>query len=256
MSFSNGSADRAQWTSGENPANTSNTKTEEAHKLTKQFSREHLETANTSKDCERATAEFPFPDPTALGLAGFSCTTFILSVLNAQLLPSVITTGVVGPGFFYGGVTQFIAGLMCFITKNSFGFVALTSYGAFWLSVSTLLTLEKEKKLVFDGDSNQVLGILLVGYAIFSLYLWIGSFAHHLALIITISLLEITLILLSLAKFEVISSVPGGITGIMLSAGGWYISAAIFINENFQRTVIPLGDVKNIRFLQQIASRG
>ncbi|GJD12752.1 Ammonia transport outward protein 2 [Galdieria sulphuraria] len=167
-------------------------------------------------------------------LAGFACTTFILSVLNAKLLPSEITNGVVGPGFFYGGTTQFVAGLMCFITGNTFGFVGLTSYGAFWLAVSTLFTLEAENDLVFGGKSSQVIGILLVGYAIFSLYLWVGALAHNLA-------------------FGVISSVPGGVTGILLALGGWYISAAIFINENYQRTVIPLGPSQSIPFLRKIA---
>ncbi|GJD07877.1 Ammonia transport outward protein 2 [Galdieria sulphuraria] len=96
---------------------------------------------------ESTPKNFPFPDPTSLGLAGFSATTFILS-----------------PGFFYGGAAQFIAGLMCFVTRNSFGFVALTSYGAFWLAVSTLITLQKENVLVFtEEESNRVLGILLFG---------------------------------------------------------------------------------------------
>lgn len=171
---------------------------------------------------QAAPKNFPFPDPTSLGLAGFSATTFILSVLNAKLLPDSITSGVIGPGFFYGGAAQFIAGLLCFVTRNSFGFVALTSYGAFWLAVSTLITLEKENVLIFTKEeSSRVLGILLVSYTIFSLYLWIGSFAHSLALITITSLLEITLILLSLANLGVISSVPGGITGIMLASAGW-----------------------------------
>ncbi|GJQ10692.1 hypothetical protein GpartN1_g2483.t1 [Galdieria partita] len=203
---------------------------------------------------EGTPKNFPFPDPTSLGLAGFSSTTFILSVFNAKLLPDSIASGVIGPGFFYGGVTQFIAGLMCFVTRNSFGFVALTSYGAFWLAVSTLITLQKENVLIFtEEESNRVLGILLVSYTIFSLYLWIGSFAHSLALITVTSLLETTLILLSLANLGVISSIPGGITGIMLASAGWYMSAAIFINENFRRTVVPLGEVQNFPLLRQFA---
>ncbi|GJD12753.1 Ammonia transport outward protein 2 [Galdieria sulphuraria] len=149
-------------------------------------------------------------------LAGFACTTFILSVLNAKLLPSEITNGVVGPGFFYGGTTQFVAGLMCFITGNTFGFVGLTSYGAFWLASS---------------------------------YWHPVGWLRYLFLVP----LEMTLILLALSSFGVISSVPGGVTGILLALGGWYISAAIFINENYQRTVIPLGPSQSIPFLRKIA---
>lgn len=231
---------------------------------------EDVEAAKTQQQVENKVS---YPDPASLGLAGFACTTFILSVLNAKLLPSEITNGVVGPGFFYGGTTQFIAGLMCFVTRNTFGFVGLTSYGAFWLAVSTLFTLEAENDLIFGGKSSKVIGILLVGYAIFSLYLWIGALAHNLALVITITLLELTLILLALSSFNVISSVPGGVTGILLALGGWYwncvlcfldsyiehlfryISAAIFVNENYRRTVIPLGPSQNLPFLNRIAPR-
>jgi succinate-acetate transporter protein len=215
----------------------------------------HLDAMESAKAVQATQNQLSFPDPASLGLAGFACTTFILSVLNAKLLPSEIINGVVGPGFFYGGATQFIAGLMCFVTRNTFGFVGLTSYGAFWLAVSTLFTLEAENDLVFGGKSNKVIGILLVGYAIFSLYLWVGALAHHLALVITITFLEMTLILLALANFGVISSVPGGVTGILLAGGGWYISAAIFINENFRRTVVPLGPSQNIPFLKNIAPK-
>lgn len=165
----------------------------------------------------------PFPDPTSLGLSGFSCTTFILSVLNAKLLPARITAGVIGPGLFYGGTVQMLAGLLCFVTRNMFGLVAFTSFGAFWLAVSTLITLEEQGVLVFGNDANQVLGILLVGYSIFSTYLWIASFAHHFALVFTITALILTLMLLAMANFGVMSTVPGGICGIILAAGGWYV---------------------------------
>ncbi|GJQ12247.1 hypothetical protein GpartN1_g4038.t1 [Galdieria partita] len=197
----------------------------------------------------------PFPDPTSLGLSGFSCTTFILSVLNAKLLPSKVIPGVVGPGLFYGGTVQMLAGLLCFITRNMFGLVAFTSFGAFWLAVSTLITLEEEGILVFGTDANQVLGILLVGYSIFSTYLWIASFAHHFALVFTITALILTLMLLAMANFGVMSTVPGGICGIILAAGGWYISAGVLINDNYGRTVVPFGDIHCIPYLNILAPK-
>jgi len=197
----------------------------------------------------------PFPDPTSLGLSGFSCTTFILSVMNAKLVPARIVPGIVGPAFFYGGTVQMLAGLLCFVTRNMFGLVAFTSFGAFWLAVATLITLEEEGKLVFGTDANQVLGILLVGYSIFSTYLWIASFAHHFALVFTITALILTLMLLTMANFGVMSTVPGGICGIILAGGGWYISAGVLINDNYGRTVVPFRDIHSIPFLDVLAHK-
>ena len=39
-----------------------------------------------------------------------------------------------GLAFAYGGLAQLLAGMWEFRTGNTFGAVAFTSYGAFWLS--------------------------------------------------------------------------------------------------------------------------
>jgi succinate-acetate transporter protein len=52
--------------------------------------------------------------------------------------------------------------------------------------------------------------------------------------------LEITFILLVLAEFGIISSVPGGIMGIVTAAVAWYASAAGVINSTYKRTVLPI----------------
>src|SRR3984957_6081135 len=72
-------------------------------------------------------------DPAPLGLAAFAMTTFALSVGN---------TNVWGPGadaalalaLVYGGGVQLLAGMWEFVRKNTFGALAFSSYGAFWIS--------------------------------------------------------------------------------------------------------------------------
>eukprot|EP00871_Galdieria_phlegrea_P000450 jgi/Galph1/1405/GphlegSOOS_G101.1 len=41
--------------------------------------------------------------PEALGLAGFAATDFMLSCINASLLPSSMTNSIIALAFFYGG---------------------------------------------------------------------------------------------------------------------------------------------------------
>src|SRR5689334_21237105 len=73
-------------------------------------------------------------DPGPLGLAAFAATTFFLSAVNAGWVSEAVTIGVLGLAFFYGGLAQLLAGMWEFANKNTFGAVAFTSYGAFWLS--------------------------------------------------------------------------------------------------------------------------
>src|SRR3954452_4332054 len=98
-------------------------------------------------------------DPGALGLAAFGATTFFLSAVNAGLLPKTVEAGVFGLAFFYGGLAQMLAGMWEFVKGNTFGAVAFTSYGAFWLSFWYLVShLPKDLAKVSAGDINKALG--------------------------------------------------------------------------------------------------
>src|SRR5947199_2468822 len=75
-------------------------------------------------------------DPGPLGLAAFAATTFVLSMINANLVSGPLTDVpvVLGLALAYGGLVQLIAGIWEFRTGNTFGAVAFCSYGAFWIS--------------------------------------------------------------------------------------------------------------------------
>ena len=80
-------------------------------------------------------------DPGPLGLAGFAMTTFVLSMFNAQLVGSGGEPVVLGLALAYGGLAQLLAGMWEFRTGNTFGAVAFTSFGAFWLSFAVLVAV-------------------------------------------------------------------------------------------------------------------
>ena len=69
-----------------------------------------------------------------LALAGFATTTFMLSMINANIVPAATTPVVFGVAFMFGGLAQLIAGIICFRNGNVFGGVLFGGFGAFWLS--------------------------------------------------------------------------------------------------------------------------
>lgn len=85
------------------------------------------------------------------------------------------------------------------------------------------------------------IGFFLLGFTIFNTYMWFASFRTSVAVCGVFTTLEITFILLVLAEFGIISSVSGGIMGIVTAAVAWYASAAGVINEVNKRTVLPVG---------------
>ena len=86
-----------------------------------------------------AAAGWTPANPAPLGAAGFAATTFVLSIITANLVgPKSI--GVVLPlALAYGGIAQLLAGMWEFRTENTFGACLFGSFGAFWISVYVLL---------------------------------------------------------------------------------------------------------------------
>jgi uncharacterized protein len=79
-------------------------------------------------------------DPGPLGLAGFAMTTFVLSMFNADLIGEGGEPVVLGLALAYGGLAQLLAGMWEFRTGNTFGAVAFSSFGAFWISYWAFVT--------------------------------------------------------------------------------------------------------------------
>lgn len=185
--------------------------------------------------------ESSIADPGPLGLAGFALTTFILSMSNAQFVPAELGALFVPLAIFYGGLAQILAGMWEFKKNNTFGAVAFTTYGAFWLGLAATIILEALKILNFGNYGHMAIGLYLVGFTIFTFYMWIGTFRTNNALLATFSAVLVAFICLDLAEFGIISSVPGGIFGLITAVFAWYASAAGVINPLYGRTVLPVG---------------
>jgi hypothetical protein len=177
-------------------------------------------------------------DPAPLGLAAFAMTTFALSVGNAKIW---------GPGadaalalaLVYGGAVQLFAGMWEFVRKNTFGALAFSSYGAFWISYYVFV------KFVAGGvapaDVPVAVGVFLLGWTIFTAYMTIPSLRVSAAVATVFVLLTITFVLLTIGAFRSQTTVTqwGGYFGIATAAAAWYASFAGVVNETFKKAIIP-----------------
>src|SRR5215470_6220068 len=104
---------------------------------------------------ERTQGSAPgIANPGPLGLSAFALTTFVLSAANAGLFKG--SAIVLGLALFYGGLTQFCAGMWEFRTGNVFGATAFSSYGGFWISLGfALLPLFGGKSLADLAGGDQ-----------------------------------------------------------------------------------------------------
>ncbi len=179
--------------------------------------------------------EHKVADPGPLGLAAFATTTFALSSANAHLWGAAGASAAVSMALFYGGLTQLFAGMWEFVRKNTFGALAFSSYGAFWLSVYALLNFQK---------AASSLGVFLLCWTIFTAYMLIASFKLNNALITIFVFLTATFIFLTIGNWGAghVGMVKiGGWLGIITALAAWYASAAGVINDTFKKVVLPVG---------------
>jgi len=179
-------------------------------------------------------------DPGPLGLAGFAMTTFVLSMYNSNLVNPAGEAVVLGLALAYGGLAQLLAGMWEFRAGNTFGAVAFTSYGAFWISFWALVAFYA--KDLPAAHAGKDIGLFLWAWAIFTAYMWVASFRTTIAVNLVFFLLTITFILLGIGNAGGHANVLhwGGYVGLATAAAAWYASFAAVINSTFKRVVLPV----------------
>lgn len=189
---------------------------------------------------ETATIASRVADPGPLGLAAFAMTTFFLSVVNANLVPASVTGGVLALAFFYGGIAQILAGMWEFIKGNTFGAVAFTSYGAFWMAVWYLI--DRGVLAGMGADEGKGFGLFLLGWTIFTVYMLICSTRTTGVLIAVFGALALTFLFLTIGAFGASSAMTkvGGWLGLLTAVLAWYGSMAGVMNATAKRIILPI----------------
>lgn len=181
-------------------------------------------------------------NPAPLGLSAFALTTFVLSAINAGLVPAGATNIVVGLALFYGGLAQLLAGMWEFRSGNTFGATAFTSYGAFWMSFAVIFIPGSGILAGIPAASlHAALGIYLLGWTIFTLLLFIGSLRSNMALIALFGLLFLTFLFLALGEYGAGTGALGGYLGILTALVAWYTALAGVLSSTKSVFTLPVG---------------
>ncbi|HEY9475079.1 MAG TPA: acetate uptake transporter [Mycobacteriales bacterium] len=179
-------------------------------------------------------------DPGPLGLAAFALTTFVLSCFNAGLLNGGAESIVLGLALFYGGLGQLLAGMWEFRKNNTFGALAFTSYGAFWLSFWGINQFFAPGDTP-PGDVANAVGVFLLAWGIFTAYMTVASLRVSGAVAAVFVLLTLTFLMLAFGDLAGATGLTrfGGWLGIITALAAWYTSFAGVTNATWRRTVLP-----------------
>jgi succinate-acetate transporter protein len=172
-------------------------------------------------------------NPAPLGLCAFALTTFVLSSANAGLF--VGASVVIGAAYFYGGLAQLLAGMWEFRAGNTFGATAFSSYGAFWLAAAVLLQF----KLI---PNDTAFGFFLLGWAIFTGIMFLGTLRTNLALMAVFLFLFLTFLVLAIGALGAgpALTVLGGWLGIITAILAWYTALAGLLASGKSAFALPI----------------
>ena len=179
-------------------------------------------------------------DPGPLGLAGFALTTFMLSSFNSGLAPKSAEVVVLGVALFYGGIAQLLAGMWEFAKGNTFGALAFSSYGAFWMGFWYLVSHAKDLPTT-GTDAAKGIGVFLLAWTIFTLYMTVVASRLSGILFALFAILLVTFAFLTVGELGSSSSMTkiGGYLGLVTAFVAWYASFAGVLNNTAKRVIMP-----------------
>ncbi|HTB64265.1 MAG TPA: acetate uptake transporter, partial [Opitutales bacterium] len=181
-------------------------------------------------------------------------TTVLLNLHNAGFYG--MSSMILAMGIFYGGSAQVIAGIMEWKKNNTFGTVAFTSYGMFWLTLVGLVLLPKigfpiaagasagTFAPMIPGPDGAGFGCYLAVWGLFTGGLFLGTLRLSRALQFVFASLTVLFFMLAAGKFTDMGDNFEHITGyegIVCGLSACYTGLAQVLNEIYGKTVLPLG---------------
>lgn len=173
-------------------------------------------------------------NPAPLGLLGFGMTTVLLSLHNAGVTELDGVTLMMG--IFCGGIAQIVAGIMEYRNGNTFGTVAFTLYGVFWL---VLVGIKLD--ITGTGSGSDTMGVFCLLWGIMTLFMFIGTLKGRLSSRFVFLTLAVTFFILSTADFSGsdILTTLAGVIGIVCGFSAMYTAFAEVLAEQYGRDLLP-----------------
>ncbi len=182
--------------------------------------------------------ENKYANPGPLGLAGFGMTTILLNIHNAGFFP--VSAMIMAMGIFYGGLAQVIAGALEFKKGNTFGTLAFSSYGFFWLTLVATWILPKLG--IAEATPAGFMGWYLAVWGIFTLFLFVGTLNGGNVLKFVFGSLVVLFALLAIRDWtgNELIGIIAGYEGIACGASALYLGLAEAVNEKLGKAVFPV----------------
>ncbi|CCH58060.1 hypothetical protein TBLA_0A02610 [Henningerozyma blattae CBS 6284] len=166
-------------------------------------------------------------NPIPLGLASFSLSCMCLSLVNANVRGTNNVKLLISEFMFFGGAIELFAGLLCFVTGDTYAMTVFSSFGGFWISWGCINTDQFHSISGYGDDTkmfNNVCGFFLAAWTVFTFLVLMCTLKSTWGLFLLLLFLDLTFLMLCIGTFigNNKCNEAGGYFGILASCCGWY----------------------------------
>jgi len=144
-------------------------------------------------------------NPTPLGLLSFATGIFFISCVGVEARGVTIGNMLIAVMIFYGGVCQFLVGIMEFISGNTFGATVFTSYGAFNISYAAIYLPGTGIMAAYTDPTtgklgpefDQALGLYYTAWALVTFVFLLGAVRASVVVVCILSFFDLECVLLA-----------------------------------------------------------
>jgi succinate-acetate transporter protein len=185
-------------------------------------------------------------NPHPLGILAFGSTLFIYSLYAVHARGVHTTNAIVGMALFVGGLAQLLAGMWAFPRGSTLGATIYTLYGAFWISLATILIPNSGIIAAYtnSGELFNALGIYFMIWMAITIILLVASIRRHITFLVFFFFLTLFFLLSGAGYFRNNDKLfkAGGALGIVASVITLYLGLAKLLESDHRWTQrLPLG---------------
>ncbi|KAK6610870.1 GPR/FUN34 family protein (GPR1/FUN34/yaaH family protein) [Botrytis cinerea] len=182
-----------------------------------------------------------FANPSPLGLLSFATGIFLISIFGVNVRGVATPNVLIGVLVFFGGVCQFIAGIMEFFSGNTFGATVFPSYGAFNLSYAMIYLPGSGIMAAYtDPETGQLnsqfataLAMYLWAWFILTVIFTVAAMRSSWVLFLDLFFLDLVLILLAcgyMLDMKILETAGSALGFVVAFLSYWAGTAGLFAN--------------------------
>jgi succinate-acetate transporter protein len=191
----------------------------------------------------REVSEASAGEPGPMSLFGFAVATLLVALPISGVLPLSTMLASVPALLVFGGIGQFVGGLIAYRKGNTFAATAFCSFGANNVVVSTFLLFQAIGTFPKNSNTSLFLAIDLFCFSYIAFVLFLASVKLNASFMLTLLALFPGYGLAACGNVSGLPVVIGQIGGwfLICSAGfAFYAGGALAVNSTYERTILPM----------------